>query len=109
MPDAPPSLFLPSFIASYATGLGTIPWQSNEFHSLQMRGMGSSLLATVCWAANIVVSATFLTLMNKIGAAGAFGFYAGLSTVGLVFIYFVRSSSCSLSFDQTLTFAAFSL
>lgn len=62
------------FIASYATGLGNVPWHTSELFPLELRGMGSSALTASCWAANILISATFLTLMNsKTGAAGAFG------------------------------------
>lgn len=62
------------FIASYATGLGNVPWHTSELFPLEVRGMGSSALTASCWAANILISATFLTLMNsKTGAAGAFG------------------------------------
>lgn len=62
------------FIASYATGLGNVPWHTSELFPLEVRGMGSSALTASCWAVNIVISATFLTLMNsKTGAAGAFG------------------------------------
>lgn len=61
------------FIGSYATALGNIPWHSNELFPLELRGMGASLLTASCWSTNIIISATFLSIMNGIGAAGAFG------------------------------------
>lgn len=62
------------FIASYATGLGNVPWHTSELFPLEVRGMGSSALTASCWSMNVLISATFLTLMNSaMGAAGAFG------------------------------------
>ena len=45
--------------------------------------MGSAILAGGVWAANIVISATFLTIMEHVGAAGAFGIYAGICAVSI--------------------------
>lgn len=63
------------FIASYATGLGNIPWSTSELFPLHLRGTGAAILSSGVWAANIFISASFLSIMNGIGAAGAFGFY----------------------------------
>ena len=43
-------------IASYAIGLGNIPWQGVELFPLELRGLGSSMLAGGVWSGNIVVS-----------------------------------------------------
>lgn len=71
------------FIAFYATGSGNITWTVGELFPLEMRGLGSSILAGGIWAANIVISATFLTLMNRIGPTATFGLYAGICAVRL--------------------------
>lgn len=69
------------FIAFYATGSGNITWTTSELFPLEMRGLGASILAGGVWAANIVISATFLTLMNAIGPTATFGLYAGICFV----------------------------
>lgn len=71
------------FISFYATGSGNITWQCAELFPLELRGMGSAILAGGVWAANIVISATFLTIMDHVGAAGAFGIYAGICAVSM--------------------------
>ncbi|ORY74262.1 general substrate transporter [Leucosporidium creatinivorum] len=89
------------FIASYATGLGNVPWHTSELFPLEVRGMGSSALTASCWAANILISATFLTLMNsKTGAAGAFGIYAGICLLGMIFVYFCFPEVSNLSLEE---------
>ncbi|KAM0747992.1 general substrate transporter [Meredithblackwellia eburnea MCA 4105] len=88
------------FIASYATGLGNIPWQGIELFPLEVRGIGSSLLAGSVWSANIFVSASFLSIMNGIGASGAFGFYSGICTLGFVFVIFCYPEVTGLSLEE---------
>lgn len=69
------------FIAFYATGSGNITWTVSELFPLEMRGLGASVLAGGIWASNIVISATFLTLMEAIGPTPTFCIYAGICFV----------------------------
>jgi MFS transporter, SP family, solute carrier family 2 (myo-inositol transporter), member 13 len=68
-------------MASYATGTGNLAWHGSELFPLELRGMGSSLMTASCWSMNIIVSATFLSMLSGITAAGTFGFYAGMCCV----------------------------
>src|SRR5919201_585587 len=56
------------YIASFAIGMGPVFWLlSQEMFPTRLRGAGSSIAALANWAANLLVSITFLSL---IGAAG---------------------------------------
>jgi SP family myo-inositol transporter-like MFS transporter 13 len=88
------------FIGFYATGSGNITWTTSELFPLEMRGLGSAILAGGVWAANIVISATFLTLMNRIGPTATFGLYAGICTAGLIFTYFCYPEPSGLSLEE---------
>ncbi|OXC62938.1 hypothetical protein AYX13_06928 [Cryptococcus neoformans] len=88
------------FIAFYATGSGNITWTVGEMFPLEMRGIGASILAGGVWAANIVISATFLTLMNAIGPTPTFALYAGICLAGLIFIYFCYPEPSGLSLEE---------
>src|ERR671937_502543 len=56
------------YIASFAIGMGPVFWLlSQELFPTRLRGAGSSIAALANWAANLLVSITFLSL---IGAAG---------------------------------------
>ncbi|TFK75535.1 general substrate transporter [Pluteus cervinus] len=70
------------FVASYATGLGNVPWQQGELFGLEVRGLGTSLATATNWTFNLVIGSTYLSLMSAITPSGAFGFYAGLCFVG---------------------------
>lgn len=73
------------FVASYATGLGNVPWQQGELFSLDVRGIGTSLSTATNWAANLLIGSTYLSLISAITPSGAFGFYAGLCFLGWLF------------------------
>ncbi|KAG6827611.1 hypothetical protein H0H92_011101 [Tricholoma furcatifolium] len=54
------------FVASYATGLGNVPWQQGELFGLEVRGLGTSLSTATNWARNLLIGSTYLSLMAKI-------------------------------------------
>ena len=88
------------FISFYATGSGNITWTTSELFPLEMRGLGAAVLAGGVWASNIVISATFLTLMNAIGPTPTFALYAGICLAGLIFIYFCYPEPSGLSLEE---------
>lgn len=88
------------FVASYATGLGNIPWQQGELFALEVRGIGTSFATTTNWTGNLIIGATYLSLMDRITPAGAFGFYAGLSLLGWIFCVFGFPETAGLSLEE---------
>lgn len=96
-------VFMVLYVASYATGLGNVPWQQGEFFSTETRMVGTSISTAVNWSGNLVISSTFLSLMNAITPSGAFGFYAGLTFVFLVLIYFLYPETSLLSLEEVRT------
>lgn len=88
------------FVASYATGLGNVPWQQGELFGLEVRGIGTSLATAMNWAANLLIGSTYLSLMAAITPAGAFGFYAGLCLLGWLFCLFCFPETAGLSLEE---------
>ncbi|KAG2112812.1 general substrate transporter [Suillus cothurnatus] len=88
------------FVASYATGLGNVPWQQGELFGLEVRGIGTSLSTATNWASNLLIGSTYLSLMAKITPAGAFGFYAGLCLLGWLFCLFCFPEIAGLSLEE---------
>ena len=88
------------YVASYATGLGNVPWQQGELFGLEVRGIGTSLGTTTNWAGNLLIGSTYLSLMDKITPAGAFGFYAGLCLLGWLFCVFCFPETAGLSLEE---------
>ncbi|CED85172.1 general substrate transporter [Phaffia rhodozyma] len=94
-------VFMITYTMSYATGLGNVPWQQGELFTLEVRGLGTSLCTATNWAMNLVISATFLSLMEAITPAGAFGVYAGFCFIGWLFCFFCYPETSGLSLEET--------
>lgn len=89
------------YIISYAPGMGTVPWVLNsEIYPLRYRGTGGGIAAVSNWVSNLIVSQTFLTLVETLGAAGTFLLFAGFSLLGLVGIYFLVPETKGLQFEE---------
>ena len=93
-------VFMVFYVASYATGLGNVPWQQGEFFSTQTRMVGTSISTSSNWFANLLISSTFLRLMREITPSGAFGFYAGLTTIFTLIVYFLYPETSLLSLEE---------
>jgi SP family galactose:H+ symporter-like MFS transporter len=70
------------YVASFAISLGPIFWLLiAEIYPLRVRSSSEGLAATFNWSSNLLVSLTFLTLLQVIGAPRTFWLY-GLFAIG---------------------------
>ncbi len=87
------------YIASFAISLGMIMWVViAEVFPLHIRGLGTSVGVSISWGFNMIVSLTFLTMVQKLGASGTFLIYAIAAIVGLFFVHFKipETKGCTL-------------
>jgi len=82
------SLFM--YLVFFAPGMGPLPWTINsEIYPMWARS-NSVALATACnWISNLIVSLTFLTLIDTIGQPKAFLLYTCCAFAGLLFVVFL--------------------
>lgn len=79
-----------AFIISFAISLGPIPWlMASELFPVSVRGKAASIATVVGWVGNLIVSATFLSLLDAVGTAGTFFGYAGVAVLGFIFVWFL--------------------
>ena len=77
------------YVASYALGIGNVPWQQSELFPMEVRGLGVSIATASNWTSNSIVSSTFLTLLNSLlGPTGTFLLYAASCVMGELFVLF---------------------
>ncbi|KAK7419091.1 hypothetical protein QQX98_003593 [Neonectria punicea] len=88
------------FVASYAAGLGCVPWQANEFLPMEVRAMGTMMINMFNWGPNIIVSSTFLSMMRGISPSGTFGFYAALCVLGYIFVFFCYPEAAGMTLEE---------
>jgi sugar porter (SP) family MFS transporter len=75
------------YVASFGVGLGPGVWVViSELFPTRIRGRAMSIATVSLWLACILVTATFLSLVEAIGSTGAFWLYAAMSVLNLVFI-----------------------
>jgi len=76
------------YVACFAISLGPIFWLLiAEIYPLRVRSSAEGLAATFNWTSNLVVSLTFLTLLNAIGPARTFWLYGLFAIVAWLFSY----------------------
>jgi MFS transporter, SP family, galactose:H+ symporter len=53
----------------------------------RLRATGASAATVANWSANLLISVTFLTLINAIGKSWTFWLYAIFAVLGIVFVW----------------------
>jgi sugar porter (SP) family MFS transporter len=76
------------YTGSFAIGLGPVFWLLiAEIYPLKIRGAAMSVASMANWAANFVVTVSFLTLLSAIGGTGAFFLFGFLTLVALAYFW----------------------
>lgn len=89
------------YIVSFAISMGPVFWlMSSEIFPNRLRGTGASLSTVANWAANLLVSITFLSLLHAAGNALTFWIYAFLALVTLVFVWFIVPETKGKTLEQ---------
>jgi MFS family permease len=89
------------YIVGYSMSLGSLFWLIiSEIFPLNIRASGMSISATSQWIANIIVSMTFLSMLQYIGIQNTFYFYAMMCILSLVFCYVFVPETMGVSLEQ---------
>ncbi|RCK54353.1 Myo-inositol transporter 2 [Candida viswanathii] len=95
------------YVASYAIGIGNAAWVGVElFSDVNVRSIGAMYAAATNWAGSMVISATFLTMLENITPTGTFSFFAGLCFISFFFVYFLLPDTAGLELEETTEFLA---
>ena len=75
-------LMLLMFIVGFAMSAGPLIWVlCSEIQPLKGRDFGIACSTATHWIANVIVGATFLTMLNSLGSANTFWVYGGLNVL----------------------------
>ncbi|KAL7268426.1 hypothetical protein RUND412_008952 [Rhizina undulata] len=88
------------YVAFYAVGLGNVPWQANELLPMEVRAVGVMMVTCTCWGCNIIISATFLSLMKGITPTGAFALYAAICFVGWIAVILCYPEVAGMTLEE---------
>jgi len=89
------------FIVGFAMSAGPLIWTlCSEIQPLKGRDFGIACSTVTNWIANMIVGATFLTLLNRIGHPGTFWLYAGLNLIFLVITFALVPETRGVTLEQ---------
>jgi sugar porter (SP) family MFS transporter len=96
---------LMGYVASFAISLGPIFWLLiAEIYPLKVRGLAEGTAATFNWGSNLIVSLTFLTLLEKLGPSSTFALYAFASVASWLFVYYIVPETKDRTLEQIEAF-----
>ncbi len=77
------------YVVGFAISLGPIMWlMFTEIFPLKVRGIATSMVASLQWLFNFIVSLTFLTFIQYFHGTGTFGLYGVICLIGIFFVYY---------------------
>lgn len=89
------------YIIGFAIGLGPVFWLLiAEIYPTYIRGTSMSISTIANWAANLLVSVTFLTAVGALGQAGTFWMFAGITLVAIAFAWVFVPETKNMSLEQ---------
>ena len=78
------------FLSAFAIGVGPLPWIINaELYPLWARNVCQSAATSTNWVFNLLISLSFLNMIEIFSTAGVFIFFSVLTFCGSVFFYFL--------------------
>ena len=90
-----------AYVASFAISLGPIFWLLiSEIYPLKIRNSAEGVAATFNWGANLLVTLTFLTLVEKLGPSTTFWVYGICAVAAGVFSYYFVPETKGRSLEQ---------
>jgi SP family myo-inositol transporter-like MFS transporter 13 len=75
------------YIIFFSPGMGTVPWVINsEIYLLRYRGICGGMTSTAVWVSNLIVSQSFLSVIEAIGTAWTFMVFGIISCLAIIFV-----------------------
>ncbi|AGB83958.1 MFS transporter, sugar porter family [Serratia sp. FGI94] len=94
-------LMLLMFIVGFAMSAGPLIWVlCSEIQPLKGRDFGITCSTAVNWIANMIVGATFLTMLNSLGSAHTFWVYAALNLLFIVLTIVLIPETKNISLEH---------
>ncbi|RHY26430.1 hypothetical protein DYB32_007620 [Aphanomyces invadans] len=93
------SLF--AYLACFATGMGPMPWTINaEIYPLSVRSAAISIATAVNWVSNLIVSMTFLSLIQATSTYVTFWLYSAIALAGFGFLVLHLPETKGLTLEE---------
>ena len=88
-------------IGGYAMSAAPVVWiLCSEIQPLKCRDFGITCSTTTNWVANMIIGATFLSLLGSIGAAGTFWLYTGFNLLFIVITFLLVPETKGITLEH---------
>ena len=88
-------------IAGYAMSAAPVVWiLCSEIQPLKSRDFGTACSTATNWVSNMIIGATFLTLLNTIGSAMTFWLYTIMNIIFIFFTIYLLPETKNVSLEQ---------
>ncbi|MGG6136672.1 sugar porter family MFS transporter [Pantoea allii] len=88
-------------IGGYAMSAAPVVWiLCSEIQPLKCRDFGITCSTTTNWVANMIIGATFLSLLGSIGAAGTFWLYTGFNLLFIVITVYLVPETKNVTLER---------
>ncbi len=89
------------YVAFFAVSLGPVAWLIiSEIYPLGIRGRAMGVATLANWVCNYIVSLTFLSLLDVLGAGTTFWIYTIICLFGLWFVYRLVPETKGKTFEE---------
>jgi MFS transporter, SP family, arabinose:H+ symporter len=89
------------YVASFAISMGAVIWvYIAELFPTRVRGRAMSVGTLFIWAACLLVTMTFLSMVRALGPSGAFWVYGSLCAVSFVFVWALAPETKGRSLEE---------
>ncbi|KAH8405280.1 hypothetical protein KR222_001740 [Zaprionus bogoriensis] len=89
------------FMIMFSIGFGPVPWlMMGEVFATDIKGFAGSIAGTTNWVLAFVITKTFKNLTEGMGSGGTFWLFAGLTVLGVVFVFFVVPETKGKSLNE---------
>jgi len=73
---------------------------NSEIYPMRERSMCMGIATAAGWVANLLVSATFLTLESGVSTPGTFWLYGGIAALGALWLWMCMPETANKSLDE---------
>ncbi|KAH8307142.1 hypothetical protein KR044_005683 [Drosophila immigrans] len=89
------------FMIMFSIGYGPVPWlMMGELFATDIKGFAGSIAGTTNWVLAFIITKTFKNLNEGLGSGGTFWLFAGLTVVGVVFVFFIVPETKGKSLNE---------
>ncbi|NP_001086029.1 solute carrier family 2, facilitated glucose transporter member 10 [Xenopus laevis] len=94
-------LSMMAFVSAFSIGFGPMTWLVlSEIYPADIRGRAFAFCNSFNWAANLLITLTFLEVIGSIGLGWTFLLYGGVGLLAIAFIYFFIPETKGQSLEE---------